>query len=509
MRLARTALVLALTCGPLGAQAPASDPNLPPGDLVVWFVDHPAAPPRPQPYTQYYETTAGSFGRPASSVGRAASDTGIASSDFPAAATKGSKPSSEIGQTAGSFGTASSNIGQTAGSYGQAASTLGTPAPAAGPPVFDAPTLAWVSTSSDQLGEIWPYTLAWLRQTFPKLRPRVAYVKFEDLQNRLAAMEGTRDYPDVLVGSPLLLPSEPAVLQTTLAHLGAPSFGAALENSHLPRPRDALILVHAQHPREARAFVVALSELGCSLCRGSAVPDNTRTPARIAAGAAESLLEGGQVGDADRAFAGPIQGSSAQALTFWPQSGKALESLSVKTDVLMAAANERFAAVALRCTAESAGGFGVVHPLVLLRASEDGHWRVLQISTDLETGLLARTFTALHPHAEHIGTDRLKPVMAVTQASPPDGDSRQLPLELWWDNPGSASMLVVEAQSRVAPDAWSDSHLQLVPDSGSRLQVRVTAAFPTFPGLYRWRVWSLGPGDVIALSPWRRLTVVP
>ena len=75
--------------------------------------------------------------------------------------------------------------------------------------------------------------------------------------------------------------------------------------------------------------------------------------------------------------------------------------------------------------------------------------------------------------------------------------------ELWWDDPGDSGLLLVEWQN-----GTGDSHLQFVPERAARLQVRVPAGFGSLAGMYRWRVWAMGAGGVVTLSPWRRITVL-
>ncbi len=417
----------------------------------------------------------------------------------------GSKPASEVGQSAGSFGTASSNIGQTAGSYGHSVASLGAPPPPSGPPRFTDPIVEWVSLPSTRLGNTWSITLAALHRGFPELKERVAYVKFEDLQDRLAALEGSAEYPDVLIGNTLQARSQAFLKPLTLAHLGAPHLDPpAFNGRSLPQPAESLILQHARHPAEARAFVVWLSDELCGECTPRPAPDTARIPAALAASSTDTLLHGTRPAT-DPAFA-DLSPAAAVLMTLWPPSPASLNPLTLKTDVIQAAANERFAVVALRAIADSPEAFGVVHPLVLLRASVKGTWRVLQISTDLPGASLLSAFNALQPYARHTPPDRLKPLAAMAPVAPIDGDTRSQTADLWWHNPGGASLVIVEWQRALA--GWSDSHLLLVPQEGPYPRERVTAPF-SGTGQYRWRVWAVGTGGTLALSPWSRLTLLP
>lgn len=503
MRRIVATLLLCFGCGALAAQNPASTSteSLEHGNLTIWFIAPPPPAPAPQPYTQYHEQTAGTFGRAASTVGRDASDVGTTAGNFPATAAAASRPASEIGQTAGSFGTAASNIGQTAGSYGQPASTLGAPAT----PQAE-PTVTWVSASSTQINVAWRSVFGLLQHSFPQQHLRIAYVGFQDLGARLHALERTRDYPDLLVGTPVLRRAQtPFLRQATFADLGPAAWDpTSVFGLRGPQPAESLILFHAPHPAEARAFIVWLSDLASGVLGPHPILASAAQPAAMARSAVATLLAGGAPGPADPVFAQPSP-RLAQITAFRPPSAAALESLSLRTDVFSAAANQRFAVVALRTIAQSAGGFGVVHPFAVLRTGDDGNWRILQISTDLDGSAFRETLNLLDPYARDVPPALMKPVLAITQASPIDNDVRSGPVDLWWDNPGLGTMLAVEWQSGVHGE-WSDSHLFLVPDTGPRPRVRVTAPFPLGSGFYRWRVWTLGTGGVIAISPWRHLT---
>jgi hypothetical protein len=268
-----------------------------------------------------------------------------------------------------------------------------------------------------------------------------------------------------------------------------------------------LILRRARHPEQARAFLVWLSDKACGDCDPLQLSDSAKLPAALAASAAETLLRGGSLGaDADPAFA-RLSPAYASFLALMPQSNAALDGLSLRMDVLRAQANDRFAVVALRAIASSPSAFGVLHPLVVLRLGDGGHWRVLQISTDLAGDLLPRTFDELRPYGRRVAPGKLRPVTAVNQAAPVDNDTRTGAAELWWDNPGQATLLAVEWQVG-AGETGGDSHLLLVPDADARLRVRVTAPWPQGTGRYRWRVWSVGYGGLVALSPWRQITMV-
>jgi hypothetical protein len=136
----------------------------------------------------------------------------------------------------------------------------------------------------------------------------------------------------------------------------------------------------------------------------------------------------------------------------------------------------------------------------VLRKSEDGNWRVLQVSLDLspreqkaQGAQLMSTRPAL--------AEQKAGVLGVKLAAPLDGETRPPQPELWWDNGGGSGLQVIEWQR------GPGSHLFLVPDQAARLQTRVTATFAKQPGTYRWRVWSVGVGGAMKISPWSTMKI--
>ena len=225
-------------------------------------------------------------------------------------------------------------------------------------------------------------------------------------------------------------------------------------------------------------------------------------PASVAIDAVRSALSGVEIGAADAELA-HVTPAALQWAAFTPPAREVLSGLALRVDVLRWAANERFAVYGLRVIASSERAFGVAYPLVVLRRGDDGRWGVLQISANLGWDRLRESFAEFRPLARRVKPELVKAVKGVTLAAPKDGDVRSGAPELWWDDPGDSRLLAVEWQV-----VGGDTHLMLVPETASRLQVRVTAAFVGGTGSYRWRVWAVGMGGTTQLSPWRQVTVV-
>ena len=184
-----------------------------------------------------------------------------------------------------------------------------------------------------------------------------------------------------------------------------------------------------------------------------------------------------------------------------------LTDLTVRVDATAAEANSRFAVVALRGLLENGKAFGVVHAIAVLRADDGGHWRVLQMTPNLQPDQQVFAWTLLHSFAGKVTAENVAAVLGVAQAAPADGDIRERSPELWWDNRGGATLEVVEWQ-RKAGDSWTNSNLFFVPDDNGHLRTRVTGRFADSPGPYRWRIWSVGRGGVVVFSPWRSINIL-
>jgi hypothetical protein len=174
--------------------------------------------------------------------------------------------------------------------------------------------------------------------------------------------------------------------------------------------------------------------------------------------------------------------------------------------VVKATQNGRLAAVSLRVVAASDKVFGLAHPLVVLRLGSDGQWKVLHVSLNLPAIDEEKARRALMNTAPPADAEIRDGVKGVKLASPGEGETRPPMPRLVWDNGGGAGLQVVEWQ-RSAGDGWSDARLFLVGDQAARLQIDVTAEFAIFQARYRWRVWSVGAGGLMKISPWRTLNI--
>jgi hypothetical protein len=261
------------------------------------------------------------------------------------------------------------------------------------------------------------------------------------------------------------------------------------------------ILVRAPHPAQARAFALWLRDLGgCGVCSFPTLDRSLQDPAKIAAGALGYVLQGDGLSDLADADAAKFSPQLAQRLALAAPAGASLDGLRFRMDVTDAAANDRLAVVSMRVVGSAPQAFGVVYARVILRKNAVGLWKVLQISPNVAPGSrwsTLKTYTAAVTPAK---------VSAVSVAAPIDGDNRPPQPDLWWDNSGAGGLLVVEWQINLG--GWTDTRLMFVPDHDPRVQTRVNASFARMAGEYRWRVWSVGRGGAMALSPWRTLNIV-
>jgi hypothetical protein len=526
-RIRQAVLCAAIGVGACVAQMPGPESGsgtaaLERGPLLVWMVAPGTAADKARIAGQnaekrldtlggppgYKEQTAGSFGKASSDHGQTSSTYGQAASNFGKNASDTGQNAASAGQTAGSFGTsagdagqASSTYGQTAGSFGQTASTFGsslngaslsqpTAAPASAPVV---------NVARNQLsGEI--------AMAFPGSQIRFLDVAEEELQDKLAAAEGSAKYPDVVMDK--ALPGWWYGNGVGVSMLGAPSFldvTNETQNAHLWRGLNAAILMRAPHPAQARAFVVWMRDQGaCGLCRVMALDQYLQEPGKIAAAALGYILQGDGLGDQGDVQAARFSPDLARGLALAPPSPDAsLDGIKYRIDVMDAAANDRLAVVSLRAIASAPQAFGVLHALAILRKNDSGRWKVLQLSPNVTRSSMASGLDELKTYA---GPGTAARLTAVSLAAPIDGDNRPPQPDLWWDNSGGAGLLVVEWQVHLG--GWTDSRLMFVPDHDPRVQTRVSATFARMAGEYRWRVWSVGKGGALTLSPWRTLNIV-
>jgi hypothetical protein len=417
----------------------------------------------PSPNAGYHEQTEGSFGQTSSDYGTVSSDHG--------------QTASSLGQTASSYGTAASNHGQTAGSFGKSLSTIAH--------AGDLPTQP-PSTLLTQLQGV-------VSAAFPQLRVQYADVKEGDLPARLKAFEGTSACPDVLVGLPAN--DQPEFYKRyVLATVVSADSGNQTSTDSLP---PVLVLLRAPHRATAKAFALWMGE---GAKEGAAPHDLSAmqtTVASVAQSAMLRLLQGGELGDVADPWM--VKLPPQQALLVQASSGKGEDALP-RVDVVSARVNGAVAAVALRVVVSSDRELGVTHPLLVLRKADDGSWRVLQVSLNLspqEQRAQSAGLMSTNPAPAELK----RGVMGITQAAPADGETRSPQPDLWWDNGGGAGLQVIEWQHGLG------SHLFLVLDQAARLQTRVTAAFAREQGTYRWRVWSVGAGGTMKISPWSMMKI--
>jgi hypothetical protein len=453
--------------------------------------------------TTVQEQTAGSFGQASSDVGQTSGSYGQTSSSVGTNASDHGQTAGSYGTTAGSFGTSASNHGQTAGSAGQTAGsfgqtsstygqTLGGDGLSGAPPQNSTPQVNAGTEFVDVVGDSFP------------VKENVRYIRVvaEELAEKLAAAERSPDYPDVVIG----LPNWWDRSGLGVANLWLTNFPEVSDPKLSPQPVPAAILLRAPHPAAARLFLLWLRDRpGCGLC---ILPNGGRAqdgPARIAVSAWDNVLQGAGLGTLADPEAAKFSVELARKSALGQFSPQILDTLRYQIDVTQSLANERLAVVSLRAVASSPVAFGVLHSLVVLRKNDTGQWKVLQISTNGSAGSVQSGGDALASFTRV--ADPAK-VIGISQAAPPDDDNRPPQPDLWWDNAGDARLLVVEWQFNDG-GGWTDTRLMMVPDGGNRTQTRVSAQFATSYGAYRWRVWSVGAGGVMTLSPWKRLNILP
>ena len=515
------------------------------GTLVVWFVIAPVKTPQTgfeavaalhdATPLNYQERTTGNLGQSASSYGQDAGSYGVDAdsrsistpSVAPGQNTTAATPNgigyrqqaaSTFGQNASSYGTASSNTGQpsstlgqnaggygqSAGSYGTAASNLGTAASNFGAgnnaPAQNSAGASVQQTASSPAAED---ARSRLRETFPDLQMKFVVVDGDQLKSRLAATRGTTDFPDVLLGT---LPSawwNGMDNEFGLSMLRPAVFYPNGVTDSAPGVEEIAILAHAQHMQAARALALWMSEpeSGCPGCVRAGLAGKDMAVAAIAKDVVERLVNGRPLSEmTDPEMATESSESVRRMLATMGNTSASGDGVRVQVED--ASVNGSLAAVALRVVVSSSGVFGVAHPLVVLRATKDGRWKVLQMSLNLPQAVQTSEREALMLTAPPSTAEQRAGVKGVSQAAPQDGQTLSQIPELVWDNPGGAGLQVVEWQ-RGEAGSWSDARLYLVQDRNSKLQTHVQAEFADTNGRYRWRVWSVGAEGDVKISPWR------
>jgi hypothetical protein len=291
------------------------------------------------------------------------------------------------------------------------------------------------------------------------------------------------------------------------------------QTEDVPRARrfdpEAAVVATAPNPFGAKAFCLWFWDRNA--VQGVYQPSPRTDPiAQLAIRAMLTLLAGASVGaDGDPDMA-QVSGSLAAAM-FAGVHPLELDKVKVSAEVRGLRLYGDLAFVAVHATGTSAEAFGVAQALAILRRDSAGHWKVLQISPDLEGSAQSMGWaTLLHfstgsARLGEEGSSMLRnegnKVVGISQATPKDGATLSPRPELWWDNLGGATLQAVEWQSG-GGETWGASNLYFIPDNNGRLRTRATARFAAFPGQYRWRVWSVGPGGDLVLSPWRTMSII-
>ena len=491
-------LIAALSACTAHAQAPATLS----GSLLIWIVQ-PSAPVAPRVIAaaplagSMPDQTAGSYGQTLGSFGQTAGSYGQTAGSY--------------GQTAGSFGQTAGSYGQTAGSYGQTLAGFGTSLdglPAAAARANGGPILT--STKPSRSFAFEPFFRG--SRLFEHVEILTQNIPANELEEKLL-LSGNAG-PDILLGSPLpaawtrradgLVRRYGLVTLTSLSREEQSEEPAAR-----PAPRAQLsILLAAPHPETARAFVrLFLEARGCDRCP---VP-NPDTAEAIGVGSASlrDVLQGSHAGGVDPDFA-EAEPAQTQALALGTGDRRLLDELSVQIAVISANANERFALLQLSATLESRAAFGVVQAMVVLRKDDQGKWRTLQVTPSLRVAQLAVVSKALIDYTQPVRLEQVGKPLGISQAAPVDGDVRPVQPYLAWENFGGATLQIVESQARVNAPAsgWLGSNLFFIPDTTQHLRTEVSARFASHIGDYRWRVWSLGKGGSLTLSPWKTIHIV-
>ena len=432
-----------------------------------------------------------------------------------------SQTSGSFGQSAGGFGNAASSIGQTAGSFGQNAAASSTTAGSVGQSVgsFGVSTgdLAGAASASNGSQGGTKRDAAWDRFTrdvkggLGGLNISYEDVGAEELQSRLDAVAGKAEAPDVLVGSPLprvwARQNSGLVRQYGLVPLGVVGLIPQTENPELPVTKpEASVLLRAPHPRAARAFVLWLADR--RVFEGvDHVPAASEAAVAIAKTALASVLFGGEIGGAADKQMARFSAAAAQQQAMAITGSGLLDGLKIDIEAIGAATNERFAIVELRAVLESRAGFGVAHSIVILRADDQGQWRVLQLTPNLTSEQQEVAERTLAGYGAVVRREEVAQMVSASLAAPVDGDNRPVVPEFWWDDKGAGTLEIVEWQ-RSFGSSWTNSNLYFVPEDAGHLRTRTTGRFANTAGLYRWRVWSMGKGGVVAISSWRSLNIL-
>ncbi|MGC9199525.1 MAG: hypothetical protein ACP5E5_11415 [Acidobacteriaceae bacterium] len=448
----------------------------------------------------YQEESSTNFGQSASNYGSSAGSYGMESGSY-------GETSGSFGQTAGSYGTEANNFGQDstnfAESQGQAAPNSGVSG-----------SLQLTTTPAEEK------IRQSLRQAYPNLQMHFYAVPPGQLQALLSSAQGTKDYPDVLVGT---LPA--AWWAGMDSEFGITTLRPAVfyPNGVMDQPlsaQEVAILADAPHMESARAFALWMSEpfSDCPGCVEKSFSGPVTAAVAVARKAIQRLVDGEPLGSlADPELATNSSKGQRRLLATIGDASDAYGGLEIQVE--QASAHGSLAAVALRVLVSTPGVFGVLHPLVVLRQAHSsspagslsgsmngekprhGPWKVLQLTLDLPQYEQTQETQTLMVSDPPTANEQHGGVKGVSLLSPTDGQEViQMP-QLLWENRGGAGLEVVEWQ-RGEGQGWSESRLYFVEDQNPTLRTQVMARFADGYGRYRWRVWSVGAHGQVKISRW-------
>jgi hypothetical protein len=359
----------------------------------------------------------------------------------------------------------------------------------------DKPMTVWLISDKPAVESARRQLQAALDDTFPDNQIDFTLVDPDDFQDDLQAAFGTDDFPDVV-----FLPVREAWwkrLGVGIFVLSDPLSGGFEPASLGPVDHmgDWAIVRAAPHPLVARAFLSWLADRDWPQQDTSADRPEHNVPGAgdIALQAVIETLAGHKIDSMADVDMARFDAPTARGFALDVASGP---GANLQTSITAVRANDRLAVALVRTRVDSGNAFGIVHSMVILRRGREG-WKVLQLTPAGSPALMTPRFHELESVCRTVPPEQVAKVGATSLASPPDGDHRDGPFELWWDNGGNASLLLVEWQQPGNPP----TNLYFVPDHHPRDTTRIQSPFPG--GGLKWRVWALGTGGALTLSPWR------
>ena len=371
-----------------------------------------------QPSKVSVEKTTGEFGTASSNVGQTASTYGQNSGDFGKAASSTGQTASTYGTSPSNLGTNASSYGQTSGSYGQTAGSFGQTAGSFGTVASDSNKLQ--ATARHVQDSQQDAIISELHQVFPSLAVHVEDVTDLELREKLIAAKGTAAFPDAVVGVQYTNWWWQSGLGVTM--LGERVNADGISNT-VYTPGTVDLVRGAPHNDAAKAFWVWVS--GASLCmdcgEGSAVA--AEVPVMLAQTALRKVLAGAPLGaDADKEAAEfGLQEAAGMATAAYSRGGVSSAEMKVQLETIAGFASGSVSAVSLRATVSSSDSYGTLNALVVMRKASDGRWKVLQVSPNLATEQRGDVYSNLLVATQGKATGAMQPVVL---ASPEDGDVR-------------------------------------------------------------------------------------